>query len=219
MFLVAAILLLPGCADMQRQKLAEQFRQDSDAVAAECEAVVRLPAVQPLVGFIPIQADQSSLEQLSDTRTPDEAQQRALSALNSAQMRCRMMQQTLIGKYYGDQAATLYDEYVQKTKAAMAELWAGRITFGSFNTQRASLYSDMKTQANALAQEARQRAQAADEARRNAVLQGLAARPPTPMPAPAPVFQPVQPYIIPTPAVRTTTCGPSFGGYTTCTTR
>lgn len=110
----------------------------------------------------------------------------------------------------------------------LADLYGGNLTFGDFAKRRAELNSITTSQIMSLADERQRardqqvqlRAQAAaqeaaqtNQAARNAAIGILMGR----ALAPAPAYIPIQPYVIPRPAI--TNCQSNGLGGTTCTTR
>ena len=208
----------------------------STACLAELKADSRL---SPIEGKVPFDVTKGqSLEVLANKAKPNEQEKAALSYMASEGERCLELGTEWRQKNYPSEINALMTTYRVEIVSALADLYAGNITYGELAKFRAKQAADLKNQVEVVAarveqirrmdarrleeaatqqQDERRRAEAQREAiarqdeenRRQAALQILLNRR---------AYQPtpLQPYQMPVP--QTTNCS-AYGNQLSCTTR
>lgn len=208
----------------------------STACLAELRADSRIQAIEQKVPFDVSKGQ--PLEVLASKAKPNNEEKAALSFLASEGERCFDLGSEWRQKNYPPEVNALMTTYRVEMVSALADLYAGNITYGELAKFRAKQVADLKNNVDAIAakaeakrvakaqhqqelaaqqQQEQQQAQAQreanirqeEEARRQAALQLLLNRQP---------YQPYvqQPYLVPVP--QTTNCT-AFGNQLRCTTR
>lgn len=142
---VAAGALLSGCVHNRAQSNNQSARDQAMVeVNASCMAAYQDPAAQILRSKIPLKSSDATFPQLTDQSKADSAEQNALTVLENAMTSCANKQEDFVSKFGAPGAYAAYMDFAQQTKALRASLWAREISFGEFNTRRASIESTFR---------------------------------------------------------------------------
>lgn len=227
---VASLLLLSACGAYQRQQAQQAAAERSAAVQkqfseakAQCAALFDNPAIDPVRTKITIfDPDEAPLAQLSDSSRPSSDDRPAIDAYETARRKCAVIQLHVA-------MGTLPSEGVRAVELAQSRSWdlskqlyAGEVTYGAFNTARATNASQLKLDLNAADERAHQQflenQRRADEAQRERQSAALAVMAASMAARPAPAPAPIIPYIPPPTPTVYTTCN-QFGSMTNCVSR
>lgn len=178
------------------------------------EGRMAIPAVDPIRHKIVIVGDVAgpSFAMLTDTTKPTEEEKTALAKWADLYAWC-VKQDVPFRSRIPPDASALLEATATGTIALAAALHSEEMTFGQFNKERAERSQRLRVALSQIRQREQGRADAEDQARRNAALQYLLSRQPA-----APAYQPIQPYQIPVAPTVTTNCF-RFGAQVTCTSR
>lgn len=196
--LLAPVLALSACANVSQQAQA----RDMSSMNAVCDAASNDPRVAPLEGFIPKNAANASISQLSDQSKISPAQKPAVEAIQPVYAACFDATAAYLNKYYGASATAMYGQLLQELRFTEAALWRGEISYGQFNSSRAKLVTQFMQAAEQSRLQSTVAAQQIEQARLQNALSIMNA-----------TRIPVQPY----PTTTNTSCYGS-GSWMNCTT-
>lgn len=97
------------------------------------ESMPSRPEFQVLKGKVPFGgATNATLEMLASTKKPTAPEKAALSALATASAECMRLGATWRGENYPPTVNSMIERFTVASKARMADLYAGKITYGDF---------------------------------------------------------------------------------------
>lgn len=178
-----------------------------------CVDSYNIDKLQPLRAKIMLQGRvvETPFPMLVDQSKATEEEKTAIAAFVENYNFCIKQDAAYLGSI-PQEAAALIRANMSGLFGLAAGLYSGELTFGQFNKERMDRGAALQAGLSEVSRRHNDRAQAEEQARRNAALQYLLNQPrPTPIPSAQPYQIPIQPSV-------TTNCY-RFGSQTTCTSR
>jgi hypothetical protein len=122
----------------------------------------RLSELAPIRAKIPITSTLATLEQMTDSSKPTKAEKKALESYSELRKKFDAKDIEITNKYW-PYIVSIRREFHRSLEDSLAELYAGKITYGQFNKRRKEISDNFKSKVDVLNSERRSNRQAAQQ--------------------------------------------------------
>lgn len=147
--LILMAFSLAGCAHQEAERWRQQAQMEEAAAKAVCDSTEARPELDPLREQVAFDASKATVAQLADSRKPTADQKAVIMQIDEISKPC----EDAVSAYfttYSPVVAPVHAELGQAMKQTWAKLLAGEMTFGQFNSERASMSAAARSKAQSL---------------------------------------------------------------------